>query len=238
MFFFSLFGSGLDISSVLILVLSVLLSAMIAIVFHEVAHGFVAMKFGDYTAKARGRLTLNPVVHFDFLGLFMLLLVGFGWAKPVPIDPNNFSDYKKGMISVSLAGVVTNVILGFTFLLLLYLLAPIFAITTANRLVFVLQQFLFYFLFYSILINFILAFFNMLPIYPLDGFRLLNLFLKPGNSFSVFMYKNGFYVLLGVIIGGRLMSSFGFPFLNIFSLVSNGILSMINFVLNAAGIGI
>lgn len=236
MFFFRLFGSDMDFSQVLVLILAILLSAMIAIVFHEVAHGYVAMKFGDYTAKARGRLTLNPVEHFDLVGLLMLLLVGFGWAKPVPIDPNNFTDYKKGMIGVSIAGVVTNIILGSLFLLVLYLIAPIMAISTTSRVIFVLQQFLFYFVIYSVMINFMLAFFNLLPIYPLDGFRLLNIFLKHGNPYSVFMYKNGFYVLIGLIIGGNLMSMIGLPFLNIFYLISNSILSIVNFILRAAGL--
>ena len=94
MFFLRLLRSGAPISEILISALAIILAATTAIVFHEVSHGYIAMKNGDYTAKSRGRLTLNPVAHFDLVGLLMILLVGFGWAKPVPIDPRNFNNYK------------------------------------------------------------------------------------------------------------------------------------------------
>src|SRR5690554_5060224 len=112
MFFLRLLRSGAPISEILISALAIILAATTAIVFHEVSHGYIAMKNGDYTAKSRGRLTLNPVAHFDLVGLLMILLVGFGWAKPVPIDPRNFNNYKKGMIMVSLSGVTTNILIG------------------------------------------------------------------------------------------------------------------------------
>ena len=86
-----------------------------ALILHEIAHGLVALWNGDRTAKMYGRLSLNPVRHFDWIGLIMMILVGFGWAKPVPINPNNFKHRKLGCITVSVAGVVTNLLLAFLF---------------------------------------------------------------------------------------------------------------------------
>ncbi len=234
---FSILRATDNLSEMLVLLLAVVLAALIAIIFHEVAHGYVALKFGDDTAKLAGRLTLNPVAHFDLLGLGLLLLVGFGWARPVPINPNNFRNYRKGMIWVSAAGVVTNIILGGIFLLLLYLLAPILTSTAGTSAVYLFKQLVFNFILYAILINFILAFFNMLPIYPLDGFRLLSMYLKPGNRYAVFMYKYGLHVLIGLIILGRIFSSFGLQFLDIFQHIFNLIYKLIIITLNAAGIG-
>src|SRR5690554_5108553 len=166
MFFLRLLGSGASISEIIVSVVAIILAAATAIVFHEVSHGFVAMKNGDYTAKSRGRLSLNPVVHFDLIGLLMILLVGFGWAKPVPIDPRNFNNYKKGMIMVSLSGVITNILLGGFGLLLLYLLNPVIGryYTTTPAIVIMLKMFAYYYIVHLVSINFMLAFFNMLPI--------------------------------------------------------------------------
>ena len=88
-----------------------------ALCLHELAHGLVALWNGDGTAKAYGRLSLNPLRHFDFIGLLFMLFAGFGWAKPVPVNPNNFKNRKLGAVTVSLAGVVTNLLLAFLFAL-------------------------------------------------------------------------------------------------------------------------
>ncbi|MGI6213453.1 MAG: site-2 protease family protein [Christensenellales bacterium] len=234
---FNILRSGYSPSEMIILAMSVILAAILAIVSHEVAHGYIALKFGDPTAKLQGRLTLNPVAHFDLLGLALLLLVGFGWAKPVPINPNNFKNYRKGMIWVSAAGVIVNVLLGFVFLFLLYIFAPLIFKGTAFGSVYLLKQFALQFIIYAIIINFILAFFNMLPIYPLDGFRLLSMYLKPGNRYAAFMYKYGLYVLFGVIIVGRFFSSLNIPFLDIFGTVYDLIYKLIMITIKAAGVG-
>ena len=118
----SLITSGLSISEILISVVAVAVSATLAIVGHEVSHGYVALWCGDDTAKQAGRLSFNPLVHFDWIGLILLAFVGFGWAKPVPINPANFKNKKAGIILVSLAGITANLIMAGIGLLLIFLL--------------------------------------------------------------------------------------------------------------------
>lgn len=219
MFVYSLIRSGASLPEILICLLSLVLAAGISIIVHEIAHGFVALKCGDPTAKMANRLTLNPVVHFDILGLLMIALVGFGWAKPVPINPNNFRNYKRDMFFVAGAGVTANLIMCGFGLLLLHFLYPFF-IVYINPTTFVFQMLGYYFLLFFININFMLAFFNLLPIYPLDGFRLLNVFLKPGNKFSQFMYRYGSFCLIGLIILGNVFRAVGLSYLDIFSWVN------------------
>lgn len=233
MFVYSLMRSGASFSEIIICLLAMVLAATVSIVVHEVSHGYVALKCGDPTAKLSGRLTLNPVAHFDIMGLLMITLVGFGWAKPVPINPNNFKSYKKGMIAVSIAGVLSNLIMCGFGLLLLYFIYPhvgYYFINATPNTVIVLKMLITYFLLFFVSINFMLAFFNMLPIYPLDGFRLLNLFLKPGNKYTTFMHRYGMYTLIGLIILGNILRNFGLQFLDIFYWASRIINSLIGLV--------
>lgn len=217
MFLFSILKSGANPGEIIIYILAMALSATIAIVLHEISHGYAALANGDYTAKSNNRLTLNPAAHFDLIGLAMLLLVGFGWARPVPIDPRNFRNYKKGMITVSAAGIITNIILCGIGLLLIFLLKPIFLYTGNISVTFYgLRMFAFYFLMFFTKINFMLAFFNILPIYPLDGFRLLNCFLKHGNPFTQFMHKYGNITLIVLIVVSSILRNTGLYFLDIF----------------------
>ncbi|HKL74338.1 MAG TPA: site-2 protease family protein [Clostridia bacterium] len=217
MFLFSILQSGANIGETIICILAILLAATIAIVMHEVSHGYMALKCGDPTAKLAGRLTLNPVAHFDLIGVIMLLLVGFGWAKPVPVDPRNFKSYKKCTLLVSIAGIVTNLLLCGLGLLLIFLLKPLLMYSsTSSTSIYALQMLLYYFLIFFTKINFLLAFFNLLPIFPLDGFRFLNCFLKQGNGFSKFMYKYGSFVLIGLILLSRVLNNLNLYFLDIF----------------------
>lgn len=218
MFLLSILKSGANFGEIIICILAVALAAMTAIVTHEYFHGYAAYKCGDHTAKAAGRLTLNPVAHFDLFGLAMIVLVGFGWAKPVPIDPRNFKNYKKGMILVSVSGVTANLIMCGIGLLLLFILGPvIFYSQAASIAAQAGRMLLYYFLNFFIRINFMLAFFNLMPIYPLDGFRLLDCFLPHGNAFSRFMYKNGNMVLIGLIVISMVFRNFGLYYLDVFS---------------------
>ena len=196
----SLFTSGYPLPIILILGVALVCGIVISMVIHENAHGFVALKCGDDTAKKRGRLTMNPLAHFDYAGLLLMLLVGFGWAKPVPVNPYNFKNKKTGIILVSLAGIVSNLLLAGINLLLLYLLSPqlitLCAVSGAIRLI----GYLFlYFFQYMVILNIMLAFFNLLPICPLDGFRFVDSLLPAGNKYSTFMYKYGNICLIAFL---------------------------------------
>ena len=208
MFLYNLIRSGATLPEIIMMVLALVLAGGLSIVLHEIAHGAVALWCGDPTAKLNNRLTLNPVVHFDWLGLLLIVLVGFGWAKPVPIDPRNFKNYKRDMFFVSVAGVTVNLILCGIGLFLLHFLYPVFAAASGD----VAQLFALFFeefILMTIIINFMQAFFNLLPIYPLDGFRVVNLFLKPGNAYSSFMYRYGGYCILALVLIGNVLRAVG-----------------------------
>ena len=110
------------------MLLAIVIVGAFAIMLHEVAHGYAAYLNGDFTAKYAGRLTLNPLKHFDILGTIMMLIVGFGWAKPVPIDSRNFTNYRKGMLMTSLAGVTMNLILAVVALIGLCIVTAVFGV--------------------------------------------------------------------------------------------------------------
>lgn len=198
----SLVNQNATFAVVVMGILAYIIALVVAIVGHELAHGFIAYKNGDLTAKFMGRLSLNPVKHFDLIGFGLMLLVGFGWAKPVPIDPRNFKNYKKGMIMTSLAGVTFNFLVAF----ISSLLYAIFIKATSN-LTFAEPNALYTFLMFislllqlSITFNLTLMAFNLLPIYPLDGFRVIETLAKPDNAYVNFMYKYGTYVMLGLLL--------------------------------------
>lgn len=164
---------------------------VISIVLHELAHGYVALWNGDATAKVSGRLTLNPLAHFDPFGLAMLLLVRFGYAKPVPVNPDNFRRRKTGMLTVAFAGIVMN-------LLLAFFSVPFYLLCSLSRLRFC--AYLSIFFFWMIIINVNLALFNLLPIFPLDGYRMVESLTRATNPFNRFMRNYGQYLLI-ILIG-------------------------------------
>jgi Zn-dependent protease len=156
------------------------LPILIAITFHEVSHGFVAYKLGDSTAKMLGRLTLNPLASIDLFGTILLpimtyLLTGlvFGYAKPVPINPMNFKNPRKGMALSAVAGPVTNIVLALISVILLKLIIAPLAMTSSDTISETILQPVIMILKASIQINVILAVVNMIPIPPLDGGRVL-----------------------------------------------------------------
>ena len=213
----SLLTSGYSFDIILILLVAILVSATVSIVMHEIAHGFVALKCGDPSAKNANRLTLNPLAHFDIVGIILMLFFGFGWAKPVPINPDNFKKRTRGIVLVSIAGVVTNLLIFGLALLLLHLIYPaLIALLTSKSAVRLLGYLFYYMLVYFITFNLMLAFFNILPIAPLDGFNFVNALLPYGNKYSVFMKKYGWYLLLGLILISNILNYVGLKQFNVF----------------------
>lgn len=164
---------------------------LIALTIHEYAHARVAVALGDPTPKALGRVTLNPLSHLDPIGLIMLWLVQFGWAKPVPINPNNFTDWKRGTRMVSLAGPVANIILSLIMAILFTGLIKAGIMDSSSWLANVIRL--------TYIYNIIFAVFNMLPIPPLDGSKVLSSFLPNEIAWryeSIEQY--GIFIILGL----------------------------------------
>jgi Zn-dependent protease len=161
-----------------------------AVIFHELAHGWVAYRMGDPTAKLMGRLSLNPLKHLDPLGTMMLFLVGFGWAKPVPVNFNQLRDKRMGMILVSAAG---NILLAFCALFLYRLLALNSSTISAQL------------LYYFARINIILAAFNLIPLPPLDGSKILMGFASSSvRNFLFRIERYGFVIIIVLLYLGVL----------------------------------
>ena len=171
--------------------------ALVCITFHEVSHGFVAYKLGDNTAKDAGRLTLNPIKHIDIFGLLMMVVFKFGWAKPVPINMNNFKNPKGGMAITALAGPVSNVLLAAVVLLIYGLLyTPLAAAGTFGSVVSEM-------LVTTAYLSCALAVFNIIPISPLDGSKVLFSFLPEKAYYTLMRYEMiGMVVLLFIVWSG------------------------------------
>lgn len=164
-----------------------------SIIFHELAHGWVAYLMGDPTAKSLGRLSLNPLKHLDPIGTIMLFIFGFGWAKPVPVNFNQLRDRHKGMILVSAAGIITNMLLAFSALFLNRLLS-----LSPSSMSGVL-------LYYFAQINIILAAFNLIPLPPLDGSKILMGFASPSvQNFLFRLERYGFFIIIALLYLGVL----------------------------------
>ena len=187
---------------------------LIAITIHEFSHGYIAYKCGDPTAKLSGRLTLNPIPHFDLIGTTMLFLVGFGWAKPVPVNFMNLNNPKRDIVLVAAAGPASNFILAF----LLAKIFTFFNIGYVNP-----QSWVGVFaklMIATIQINIVLAWFNLLPLYPLDGFRILSGLLPYRyNNIISFLEYYGPFLFIGIILfsyltGMRIIGAVLFPLVN------------------------
>ena len=192
---------------------------LVALVFHEVAHGYVAYLLGDPTAKSQGRLTLNPLKHLDPIGTLAFFFVQFGWAKPVPVNARYFKNPRQGMMLTAMAGPGVNFTLAALFAMGFHLLAafgvggesPLYAVA-----------------YYGVFVNLILAAFNLLPIPPLDGSNIVAYFLPPRAAYKYMsLSRYGFILLIGIILLGRFAK---------FSLVGEIILPFVRALASLLGI--
>lgn len=172
-----------------------MVALLVAIVLHELAHGLVAFFFGDDTAKRSGRLTLNPFKHLDIFGLISLFVFKFGWANPVPVDTGKLKNYNVGMFFVSIAGIATNFLLAFV------------TAKIAKDISFsseIIRDFVFYFIVY----NLNLAFFNLIPLPPLDGSNIILSFFPEHTAYEVHRYNIYTQLILLVLIISGAVSKF------------------------------
>jgi Zn-dependent protease len=198
------FIQGLDWQRLADILISVV-PALICISFHEAAHGFVAYRLGDGTAKAMGRLTLNPIRHIDIFGLIMMAVFGFGWAKPVPVDMRRFKNPKRGMAITALAGPVSNILLAAVFFAVagaFYALAPRDGGTALQIAEALIGR--------TAALSVALAVFNILPIPPLDGSKVLfSLFSDRIYAKLMRVERYGFIILIALIYTNMLDSTIG-----------------------------
>ena len=180
----------MDWMSLLLFVMSGV-ACLISLTVHELSHGLVAYRLGDPTAKLNGRLTLNPLSHIDWIGLFLLLAVGVGWAKPVPVDPRNFKNPRKGMAITALAGPFSNFVLA---LVSLGMGSLLFHFAPANRPL----AYILLFLCQLAVLNVGLGLFNLVPFPPLDGSRVLEMLLPERAYRWLMRYER--YLIVAVVL--------------------------------------
>lgn len=168
-------------------------AALLCITLHELSHGFVAWRLGDPTAKNAGRLTLNPIRHLDVVGLLMMLVAKVGWAKPVPVDMRYFRNPKRGMAITALAGPVSNFLMAVVTMLICSLVYRLLLPTDSMVLLVV-----FYFLCNVAILSVGLGLFNLIPISPLDGSKVLFSFLPDRVYYTILRYER--YIMIAVIL--------------------------------------
>ncbi|MCL2662426.1 MAG: site-2 protease family protein [Oscillospiraceae bacterium] len=205
--FFRNFGNLGDFATLALLRVA---PALFCITIHELAHGFTAYKLGDPTAKNLGRLTLNPIKHIDPVGLLMMLTIGFGWAKPVPVDMRNFKHPKWYMAVTALAGPISNLILAAIVMFILGLVSTSLGFlrydgrdynigaSDMSMIIYTIINF-------TVFLNIALAVFNMLPIPPLDGSKVLFSLLPEKQYYTVLKYERFGMIFLLVIMFSQLL---------------------------------
>ncbi len=198
-----------------------------AITVHEYAHGYVAYKLGDPTAKAAGRLTLNPLSHLDPIGAVCMVLVGFGWAKPVPINPFYFRNRKRDTALVSLAGPAANIVLAFLSTIVYVPLAVLYFKSGYNGIL----GFIVGTLQSLVSLNIGFAVFNLIPFPPLDGGKILGVLLPADTYMKLLQYERfGFPILIilsltGIL--GRILNVIITPVYNLWSMFANSLLDVV-----------
>ncbi len=194
--------SGGDVREIVINLLLMIPVILISLSTHEAAHGYIAHKMGDPTAYNLGRVTLNPAKHLDPMGSLCMLVFGYGWAKPVPINARNFKNPKRGMAYTAIAGPISNIILGVIGALLYsvtnFFVVYFFADILGNEFLFNVIRAILTLLFYFGYMNFVLAIFNLIPVPPFDGSRFFSLFLPTKIYFGMMKYER--YIMLGILV--------------------------------------
>lgn len=213
--FFIMGGAGRGALATKLLLLP---GIIIGITFHEAAHGYVSYWLGDPTPKLQGRLSINPIDHIDPMGFIALLLVGFGWGKPVIIDPRYYKHPKRDELLVSLAGVTANLIIAIILAIVQVILIKNGLVYSGNTTWTTISQIVIY----AIFINLVLMCFNLLPVPPLDGFSVITqIFDLKKYSWYYPVYSNGFFILMALVflgaLDGFLDKSVSFFFYNLMS---------------------
>ncbi len=185
-----------DIRGGLIALLLCLPSVLLALSVHEAAHGYAAYLLGDPTAKNLGRLTINPLKHLNPIGFICMLLFGFGWANPVPINTRHFKNPRVGMALSALAGPISNLLMALIHAVLLKIITHLFVNNTNTVMIM-----LIIFLNLAIQLNISLAIFNLLPFMPLDGSRLFYIFLPVKWYFGIMKYERYSAIILILLLG-------------------------------------
>lgn len=194
-------GYPISLESILMQILATLFVIFCILPLHEYAHGWMAERLGDHTARYAGRLTLNPLASLDPIGALFLLLFGFGLAKPVPVDTRNFKKPKRDMALTALAGPVSNLLASLVGAILYYVLVLILAAAGISTPLFVQAFFSAY-----ITINVALAVFNLLPIPPLDGSKIVGAFLSNRAMYAYYRYQNIIVLVLFLLLFSGVLS--------------------------------
>ena len=189
-----LLSGNLTLGGAIAYILSSLIVIFLTLPIHEYAHGFAATKLGDPTPRYQGRMSINPFAHIDYLGAACILLFGFGWAKPVQINSNNFRNPKRDMAITAMAGPLSNLIVALAALLLGNIVNLVYSTVLSVSLF----AYVYLFFFYIAQINIYLAVFNLIPIPPLDGSRLLSALLPYKQYYALMRYER--YIFLGLLV--------------------------------------
>ena len=200
MLFEILNGSEMGFAEIITYVISCLVVIFITLPIHELAHGFVANKLGDPTARYQGRLTFNPLAHVDYIGAFSIIVFGFGWAKAVPVNMGNFKNPRRDMAITALAGPVSNLLMALVCNIIVCLFVYVIGFKS------IVLYYIVMFFNYISQISVSLAVFNLIPIPPLDGSRIISAFLPPRIYYNLMRYERYFFMLLIVLMASDVLA--------------------------------